>query len=378
MAQLQEERDPLHLLDEMVTALEDPFTGYVDDIHGAYVARGEALEKAAREHQKALDQVATLHKQLEAAQMDAREAHSRADDESRRADENHEKCEMLEQRSEDLDNKLRIFSRRLKKTTNASVGMQVVLDQGTDNLRKLIEMSHFDDVMLVEDYRTRLNSVRSLGSELIRGLRTMELIAERQYAAGDDLLSDAASQEALNNSAIERAKEARELRLLKAAQRVQNYANRRFVWKRQDVDEVDWEVLAERRQAMSTVTWHAAADLIIGTDGGMENLERTQEELEEAARLKKQRTREAAREKMRKQKELKRQKQAERAAQAAMQKDSEPEPEPEPPEGELEAEPKGEPVPDALALLGIGGEPEPSSATSESSSDSDDGPAFFG
>ena len=115
----------------------------------------------------------------------------------------------------------------------------------------------------------------------------------------------------------------------------------------------------------------AVAIEIIGTDGGKEVFELTAEDIEERERLKKERTREAAREKLRKQKEQKRQRQAAEAARRATEQ-PQPEPEPEP-----------EQIIDALALLGLsdgpsddnkGDEDNSASQDSEDNSDSEGDP----
>lgn len=102
-------------------------------------------------------------------------------------------------------------------------------------------------------------------------------------------------------------------------------------------------------------------EFVISHDGGKENLDITEEEKEEAERLKKERQREEMREKIQKQKMLLREKKAEEAARKAAQSPK------------LTPEPEPTVMNDfAAQLLGLGvSEPEPVDAESSSESGSD-------
>jgi hypothetical protein len=198
----------------MVTVVEEPYTEYVDCVQSAFVARGEALEAASRARVEALDECASLRRQLASARSAVAEANNRADVELERA-------EVLHEEKKKVESKLGLYSKRLRISTNASVGLQVILDQSFAQVRSLCEETQVDELMIPHEMKTKLKEARVKAKELMRGLYSLELIASRQYSSGEDLLMDAQAVQALNEVAMERAKEAEMLREERAAARLQ-------------------------------------------------------------------------------------------------------------------------------------------------------------
>ena len=112
------------------------------------------------------------------------------------------------------------------------------------------------------------------------------------------------------------------LRLTAATERIRKLAQRKFKWRRVNADEMDWEALWESRQRKLKARFvledgGSVKAVVMGTDGGKECLEVSEEEKAAADKLKKERQREAAKEKLRAMKEKKRIERAEKAAREA-------------------------------------------------------------
>jgi hypothetical protein len=215
-------REPLVLLDQLVTGVDSTLTKHVDEITQSYVELRVELARESRRAslraagwELAQEDASTLQQQLDAARAQIAKVGAAA--------------AAAEARAVAAETKLTLFQQSMRKTTHACVGVQVAVDKGTELLGDLMDHTMPDDLMGISDAKELLAKSRQCGMSLYRTLQTVENIADRQYTTGEDLLMDDSAQEALMQAAEKAAEEARQMRLARAAQRVQDFALKRCV-----------------------------------------------------------------------------------------------------------------------------------------------------
>ena len=348
--------------------VEPSFAKHVDSVTSSYASLRESLLMSQQRAsvkaaglEAARDDVETMRaqmQQLEAARLEAEARATAAEEIAQRQGE-----------------QLAAFNQKLRVATSAAVGLQCVIDQSRAQLVELRQL------VTGEGPEELVGAVDIEGSQLdcVDGLWTfvdaMEKIASEQYDRTAKALDEQA-EESKQLALESRLAHIDKLRMTAASERIRQLAQRKYGWRRVSTEEMGWEALWESRQRKLKARFvfedeahEVVKAVVMGTDGGKEVLEVTDEEKAAADKLKKERQREAAKEKLRAMKAKKRLKQAEQAAREAAEA------------AELEAaraaeeaaaaaaEP--EPANDFMNSLMGGDEPEPGGSGSGSGSGSE-------
>lgn len=355
--------------------VEPSFARHVDSVTSSYASlREDLLMSQQRASVKAAglevvrDDVETMKGQL--MQLEA----ARAEAEARAA--------LAEEIAHRQATQLASFNAKLTVASTAAVGLQCIIDQSRSHMFEMHQLVTGEGVEDVDDLES---SQLTCMDQLWTSVESIEKLAGRQFDITAQVLSEQA-EEAKATATASRIEHIQKLRETAAVERIRVLARKKYQWRHVNQDKLEWQALWASRQRKLKARFVEVADMLVteyeisvpavdsvvmGTDGGKENFNVSEAEKEEADKLKKERMREAAKEKLRAMKAKKRLAQAEKAAREAAEAAEKEEAELTAAEAAAAAEAANPPANDFLNSL-MGDEPEPQGSDDDDDDDDDE------